>query len=115
MEQKAVEIKQKLKEAEAKAGASELSTLKVQEEELKRQEEEFARKEAELIKKERVIISCESGVERFVNFEHRPWWYCGHFCQEAGKNMKKKLFPKEKIEKKGKNLGVGQTYEIKYA
>ena len=70
MEQKAVEIKQKLKEAEAKAGASELSTLKVQEEELKRQEEEFARKEAELIKKERVIISCESGVERFVSFGH---------------------------------------------
>jgi len=44
-----------------------------------------------------------SGVDQFVNFG--PWWYGGHFCQKAGK----KLFPKEIILKKGKNLGVGQN------
>jgi hypothetical protein len=37
-----------------------------------------------------------------VNFGHRPWWYRGHFCKKAGKNWKKKLFPKEIIKKKEK-------------
>jgi len=50
-----------------------------------------------------------------LNFGHRPWWYCGHFCKKAGKNLEKKLFPKEIIKKKGKNLEVGQKYEINHA
>jgi hypothetical protein len=33
-----------------------------------------------------------TGVDRFVNFGHRPWWYGGHFCHKAGKNLEKKLF-----------------------
>jgi len=37
------------------------------------------------------------------------------FAKKQEKIWKKKLFPKEKIKKKRKNLGVGQTYEIKYA
>ena len=34
------------------------------------------------------------GVYGFVNFGHRPWWYRGHFCKKAGKNLEEKLFPK---------------------
>ena len=33
-----------------------------------------------------------TGLDRFVNFGHRPWWYGGHFRQKAGKNLEKKLF-----------------------
>jgi hypothetical protein len=32
-----------------------------------------------------------------VNFGDRPWWYGGYFSQKAGKNLEKKLFPKEII------------------
>jgi len=46
----------------------------------------------------------QSGVYGFVNFGHRPWWCRGHFCKKTGKNLEKKLFPKEIILKKGKNL-----------
>jgi hypothetical protein len=46
-----------------------------------------------------------SGVYGFVNFGHRPWWNRGNFCKKAGKNLEKKLFTKEIILKKGKNLG----------
>jgi len=38
-----------------------------------------------------------------------------HFCKKAGKNLEKKLFQKEIIKKKGKNLGVGQNYGINIA
>jgi hypothetical protein len=50
-----------------------------------------------------------------VNFGHKPWWYRGHFCKKAGKNLEKKLFRKEIIRKKRRNPGVGQKYEINYA
>jgi len=53
----------------------------------------------------------KSGVCRFVNFGHRPWKNRGHFCHNAGKNLKKK-FPREKIKKKRKKPTVGQKYEI---
>ncbi len=56
------------------------------------------------------------GVDRFVNFGHRPWRSRGHFCQNAGKNLEKKLFPKEIFKKKkGKKPAGGQKYEINYA
>lgn len=67
IELKQNEVKQKLKEAEAK-GAADLNKLKVEADELKRQEEEFAKKEAELLKKERVIISIVIlKLEEFIN------------------------------------------------
>jgi hypothetical protein len=44
-----------------------------------------------------------SGVDRFVSFGHRCWI----FAKKQEKICKKKLFPKEKFRKKGKNLGVG--------
>ncbi len=56
-----------------------------------------------------------AGVYEFVNFGHKPWWYRGHFCKKAGKNLEKKLFRKEIIRKKRRNPGVGQKYEINYA
>jgi len=40
-----------------------------------------------------------------VNFEHRPWWYGGHFCQKQEKIWKKKLFPIGKNEWVGENGG----------
>jgi hypothetical protein len=43
-----------------------------------------------------------------VNFGRRPWW---SFLQKSGE---KKLFPKEIILKKGKNLAVGQKFEINF-
>jgi len=48
-----------------------------------------------------------SGVDQFVNFG--PWWYGGHFCQKAGKNLEKKIISKRNNLKKGKKLGVGQN------
>jgi len=48
-----------------------------------------------------------------VNFGHRPSG--GIVFISAGKNLEKKLFKKDIIKKKGKNLGVGQKYEINCA
>jgi len=40
-----------------------------------------------------------------VNFEHRPWWYGGHFCQKAGKNLDEKTISNWKKKWVGENDG----------
>jgi hypothetical protein len=48
-----------------------------------------------------------TGVYQFVNFGHRPSWSRGHFCQNAGKNLEKKIISKRNnFKKRGKNLRV---------
>jgi len=40
------------------------------------------------------LCKIKTGVYGFVNFGHRPWWYRGHFCKKAGKNLDKKIISK---------------------
>ncbi len=39
-----------------------------------------------------VISNVCPGVDRFVNFGHRPWWYGANFCQKARKKTEKNYF-----------------------
>ncbi len=50
-------------------------------------------------------IPKEAGVYGFVNFGLRLWWYCGHFCEKAGKIWKKNISKRNNFEKKGKKMG----------
>jgi hypothetical protein len=44
-----------------------------------------------------ILLNVAAGLHGLVNFEHRPWWYLGHFCKKAGKNLEKKIISKEII------------------
>jgi len=70
----------------------------------------------EIFKKINIIFKISflsPGVDRFVNFGYRPWWYGGHFCQKARKNMGKKIISKRNNLKKRKKPGGGSKIRNK--